>query len=104
MKKIITFTSVMKTSLFSQVRSTSENLIVFIIRDEDIYGIYFKRVNFLFILLFFFFFFLFFFFFFFCCFFFFFLCVCFGFFSWVIFMCHKLRRQTKRNRYDVGVQ
>ena len=39
-------------SVFSRVRSTSENLNVFITRDENFYGIHRKRENFLFILLF----------------------------------------------------
>ena len=40
--------SVMKTSVFSRVRSTRENLNVFITRNENIYGIHWKRENCLF--------------------------------------------------------
>ena len=36
----------MNTSVFSRVRSMSENLNVCITRNENVYGIYFKRVNF----------------------------------------------------------
>ena len=43
--------SKLKTSKFSRVRSTSENLDVFKSRDENnIFGIHLKKVNFLFIL------------------------------------------------------
>ena len=42
----------MKTSVFSRVRRTTVNLNVFITRDENFYGIHWKRVNFHFILLF----------------------------------------------------
>ena len=35
----------MKTPVCSRVRSTSENLNVFITRDENIYGIHHKRVD-----------------------------------------------------------
>ena len=40
--------SVMKTSELSREQSMSENLNVFIARDDNIYGINFKRVHFLF--------------------------------------------------------
>ena len=44
--------SVMKTSVFSRVRNTSDNLNFFIIRDEFLMVFTEKRVNFPFILLF----------------------------------------------------
>ena len=37
---LITSSSEMKTSVFSQVRSTSENLNFFITRDDNFYGIH----------------------------------------------------------------
>ena len=57
--------SVREISVFSREQSTSENLNVFITRDENIYGIYGKKVVFFFFFFFCFFFFFFFLFFFF---------------------------------------